>query len=95
MKNRWFTKRPEATTSANFGAEWKQCLYVNLCPVRWFSALKRSSLLVCADTSGAQETAMDTSDDSSSFKEYEPPPPSASGVATRCEMPAQPLVGNL
>ena len=38
---------------------------------------------------------MDTSDDCSSFKEYEPPPPSASGVATRCEMPAQPLVGNL
>ena len=68
---------------------------MNLCPVRWFSALKRSFLLVCADTSGAQETAMDTSDDSSSFKEYEPPPPSALGVATRCEMPAQPLVGNL
>ena len=38
---------------------------------------------------------MDTSEDSSPSKTYEAPPPSASGVATRCEVPAQPQVGNM
>lgn len=38
---------------------------------------------------------MDTSEDGSPSKSYETPPPSASGVATRCEIPAQPKVDNI
>ena len=38
---------------------------------------------------------MDVPEDGGPAKPYETPPPSASGVATRCEMPAQPQVDNL
>ncbi|KAJ7382635.1 hypothetical protein OS493_033691 [Desmophyllum pertusum] len=46
-------------------------------------------------TSATQEDAMDMSEDSGLTTSYETPPPSASGVATRCEMPAQPQVDNM
>ena len=104
MRNRWFTERPEVANSANIyictffergGGGWGE----GSSAFTWIFARLDGSVhwrgLLCADTSGAQEAAMDASDDSSSFKEYEPPSPSAIGVATRCEMPAQPLVGNL
>ncbi|XP_022802556.1 vacuolar protein sorting-associated protein 13D-like isoform X2 [Stylophora pistillata] len=40
--------------------------------------------------STAEGNSMDVSEDDDPAKSYETPPPSASGVATRCEIPAQP-----
>ena len=51
--------------------------------------LTQSSLAV------AEDSSMDVPEDDGPAKPYETPPPSASGVATRCEMPAQPQVDNL